>query len=182
MLDKQYEKTLPELKKALGFKNKMQAPVIQKTVLSTCIGEALKNQKMLTHALNDLSLIAGQKTAVRRAKKAVAQFKTRKGAAIGGSVTLRGKRMWIFLEKLIHFALPRVRDFKGLSPKSFDGCGNYNLGVKEQIIFPEVDYDKVDKVRGFNITICTSAKDDKTALLLLKQLGFPFKSSEKGEK
>ena len=153
----------------------MQVPSIEKVVVSTCISEAVKNPKILNKALEDLTQITGQKLAVRKAKKAVAQFKIRQGLALGGSVTLRGKRMWAFLEKLIHFALPRVRDFKGLSPKSFDGHGNYSLGIKEQIIFPEVDYDKVDSIRGFNITICTTSGEDKTALTFLKHLGFPFR-------
>ena len=175
MIKQEYKKLIPVLQKNLQLKNIMQVPKIEKIILSACISEALKNQKTLTRALDDLSQIAGQKLTIRQAKKAVAQFKTRKGMPLGGSVTLRGKRMWIFLEKLIHFALPRVRDFKGLSPQSFDGHGNYNFGIKEQIIFPEVDYDKVDAVRGFNITICTTADNDKTALNFLKQLGFPFR-------
>ena len=175
MLKEQYKKSIPQLKKAMKIANVMQVPKIEKVVVSTGVGEALKNPKILTRALDDLSQIAGQKVVVRKAKKAVAQFKTRKGIALGGSVTLRRERMWSFLERLVHFALPRVRDFKGLSPKSFDGSGNYNLGIKEQIIFPEVDYDKVDTIRGFNITICTTAKDDPSALLFLGHLGFPFR-------
>ena len=175
MLQERYQKLRTELKKELKLKSIMQAPVVEKVVLSTCIGEALKNPKILDHALKDLTQIAGQKTALRRAKKAVAQFKTRKGIALGGFVTLRRQNMWSFLERLIHFALPRVRDFKGLSPRSFDGHGNYNLGIKEQIVFPEVNYDKVDAIRGFNINIHTTAKKDETALLFLKKLGFPFR-------
>ena len=175
MLKEQYQKLCPELKKELNLKSMMQVPVVEKVVLSTCIGEALKNPKVLDHALKDLTQIAGQKVALRRAKKAVAQFKTRKGIALGGFVTLRRQQMWSFLERLIHFALPRVRDFKGLSPKSFDGHGNYNLGIKEQIVFPEVNYDKVDAIRGFNINIQTTAENDKMALLFLKKLGFPFR-------
>ena len=175
MLYQEYKKIIPGLKKQLGLKNIMQTPVIEKVVLNTCVSEALKTPKILPRALEDLSQIGGQKAVVRKAKKDVAQFKTRKGAALGGSITLRGKKMWIFLEKLIHFALPRVRDFKGLSPKSFDGHGNYNLGIKEQIVFPEVDYDKVDAIRGLNVTICTSAGDDKSGYIFLKNLGFPFR-------
>ena len=175
MLREQYTQSIPKLKKQLNLMNVMQIPSIEKVVVSTCISEAVKNPKILNRALEDLTQITGQKMAVRKAKKAVAQFKIRQGLALGGSVTLRGKRMWAFLEKLIHFALPRVRDFKGLSPKSFDGHGNYSLGIKEQIIFPEVDYDKVDSIRGFNITICTTAVDDKKALIFLKFLGFPFR-------
>ena len=175
MLKEHYQKLCPELKKELNLKSRMQVPAVEKVVLSTCIGEALKNPKVLDHALKDLTQIAGQKVALRRARKAVAQFKTRKGIALGGFVTLRRQKMWSFLERLIHFALPRVRDFKGLSPKSFDGHGNYNLGIKEQIVFPEVNYDKVDAIRGFNINIHTTADNDKTALLFLKKLGFPFR-------
>ena len=175
MLQEKYNEMVSRLQTELQLKNIMQVPQIEKVVVSTCIGEAVKNPKILTRALDDLTQIAGQKVVVRRAKKAVAQFKIREGLALGGSVTLRGKRMWIFLEKLIHFALPRVRDFKGLSPKSFDGHGNYSLGIKEQIIFPEVDYDKVDAIRGLNITICTTAQTDQQACLFLKSLGFPFR-------
>lgn len=177
MLEQQYKKIIPNMKKQMKLKNIMQAPAIKKVVLSICVSEALKNQKMLLRALDDLTQIAGQKVSQKQAKKDVAQFKTRKGMPLGGAVTLRRKRMWVFLEKLIHFALPRVRDFKGLSPKSFDGHGNYNLGIKEQIIFPEVDYDKVDAIRGFNITICTTAQNDPTALMFLKNLGFPFRDN-----
>ena len=175
MLYEEYKKIIPNLKKQLQLKNIMQVPVVEKVVLNTCVSEALKTPKILTRALEDLSQIGGQKAVVRKAKKAVAQFKTRKGIALGGSITLRGKKMWVFLEKLIHFALPRVRDFKGLSPKSFDGHGNYSLGIKEQIVFPEVDYDKVDAIRGLNVTICTSAEDDKSGYIFLKSLGFPFR-------
>ena len=175
MLREQYIKSVPELKKRLNLINVMQIPSIEKVVVSTCISEAVKNPKILNRALEDLTKITGQKMVIRKAKKAVAQFKIRQGLSLGGSVTLRGKKMWAFLEKLIHFALPRVRDFKGLSPKSFDGNGNYSLGIKEQIIFPEVDYDKVDSIRGFNITICTTVGDDKKALTFLKFLGFPFR-------
>ena len=174
-MKEQYKKLVPEIKKQLQLKNIMQVPKIEKVVVSTCIKEAVKNPKILTRALDDLTQIVGQKVVVRKAKKDLAQFKIREGLALGGSVTLRGKQMWVFLEKLIHFALPRVRDFKGLSPKSFDGNGNYSLGVKEQIIFPEVDYDKVDAIRGFNITVCTTATNDAQALLFLKSLGFPFR-------
>ncbi len=175
MLQEQYQKLRFDLKKELNLKSVMQVPAIEKVVVSTCIGEALTNPKVLDHALKDLTQIAGQKVALRRAKKAVAQFKTRKGIALGGFVTLRRQYMWSFLERLIHFALPRVRDFKGLSPRSFDGHGNYNLGIKEQIVFPEVNYDKVDAIRGFNINIHTTADADGTALLFLKKLGFPFR-------
>jgi len=176
MLQEQYQKLRSVLKKELKLKSIMQTPSIEKVVLSACIGEALKNPKVLDHALKDLTQIAGQKAALRRAKKDVAQFKTRKGIALGGFVTLRRRQMWSFLDRLVHFALPRVRDFKGLSPKSFDGHGNYNLGIKEQIVFPEVNYDKVDAIRGFNINIHTTAASDKIALLFLKKMGFPFRN------
>lgn len=175
MLKQQYIKLIPSLQKQMKFKTVMQVPRIEKVVISTCISEAIKNPKILTRALDDLTLIAGQKVSVRKAKQDVAQFKIRKGIALGGFVTLRGERMWAFLERLIHFALPRVRDFKGISPKSFDGSGNYSFGIKEQIVFPEVDYDKVDSIRGFNITICTTAKSDKLAYEVLKNLGLPFR-------
>lgn len=175
MLKEYYNQSKSKLQKQLKLKNAMQTPAIEKVVLNMCIGEAVKNPKILNKALEDLSQIAGQKVVVRKAKKDAAQFKIRKGLALGGSVTLRNKKMWSFLERLIHFALPRVRDFKGLSEKSFDGNGNYNLGVKEQIIFPEVDYDKVDAIRGFHITICTNVKDNLSAHALLKHLGFPFR-------
>ena len=175
MLKEQYDKVIPNLKKQMNLKNVMQVPRIEKVVLSTGVSEALKNPKVLDHALKDLSQIAGQKVSVRRAKKAVAQFKIRQGIALGGSVTLRRKMMWSFLDRLIHFALPVVRDFKGLSPKGFDGNGNYSFGIKEQIVFPEVDYDRVDAIRGFNVTICTSATSNEMALTVLKNLGFPFR-------
>ena len=175
MLKEHYKKITPDLQKQMKLKNIMKVPCIEKVVLNTGVGEALKNPKVLEHALNDLTQIAGQKVVVRRAKQAVAQFKIRKGIALGGSVTLRRDIMWSFLDRLVHFALPLVRDFKGLSPKGFDGNGNYNFGIKEQIVFPEVNYDKVDAIRGFNVTICTSATDDKSALSFLKNLGFPFK-------
>ena len=175
MLQETYKKIRPKLQKQMKLRSIMQVPVVEKVVLNTCVSEALKNPKVLDNALKDLTQIAGQKVAVRKAKKAVAQFKIRKGIALGGSVTLRRQNMWSFLDKLVHFALPRVRDFKGLSPKSFDGHGNYNLGIKEHIVFPEVNYDKVDAIRGFNITINTTAKTDEDALLFLKQLGFPFR-------
>ncbi len=175
MLKERYKKIIPDLKKQLKLQNVMQVPQIEKVVLSMGVGEALKNPKVLDHALKDLTQISGQKVTIRRAKKAVAQFKIRKGVALGGSVTLRRNVMWSFLDRLVHFALPLVRDFKGLSPKAFDGHGNYSFGVKEQIVFPEVNYDKVDAIRGFNVTICTSAPTNDIAFSFLKNLGFPFR-------
>lgn len=175
MLQEQYKKAVPELKKQLNLKTTMQVPRISKVVLSTCVSEAVKNPKVLNKTLEEFNLIAGQKMQICKAKKDAAQFKIRKGMLLGGSVTLRRDRMWTFLDKLIHFALPQVRDFKGLSPKSFDGSGNYSFGIKEHIVFPEVDYDKVESIRGFNITICTTAKDNKSAFEMLEKLGMPFR-------
>ena len=175
-LKKSYiEKIRPELKKSLEFKNIMQVPHVEKVMLSCCVPQAVKNAKILNNVSQDLSLIAGQKAIITKAKKAISNFKIKKGIPLGSCVTLRRERMWTFLERLIHFALPQVRDFRGLSPKSFDGHGNYNMGIKEQIIFPEVDYDKVDAIRGMNITICTSAKTDGPARSLLEALGLPFR-------
>ncbi len=175
-LQKQYmEKIRPELKNRLALKNIMQVPRVEKVVLSVCVSQAVKNAKILNNVSQDLSRIAGQKAIITKAKKAISNFKIKKGVPLGSSVTLRREKMWTFLERLIHFALPQVRDFRGLSPKSFDGRGNYNMGIKEQIIFPEVDYDKVDAIRGMNITICTSAEEDSPARSLLESLGLPFK-------
>ena len=167
----------PDLKKRLALKSVMQVPRVDKVVLSMCVPQAVKNAKILTNVARDLSLIAGQKAVVTKAKKAISNFKLKKGVPLGSCVTLRREKMWTFLERLIHFSLPQVRDFRGLSPKSFDGHGNYNMGIKEQIIFPEVDYDKVDAIRGMNITICTSAGEDGPARELLEALGLPFKKN-----
>ena len=169
------KETIPYLTKELGLKNIMRIPRIGKVVLNMCVNQAVKNPKILNSVQKDLSLIAGQRAVITKSKKAIANFKLREGMPLGSMVTLRGKKMWAFLDRLIHFALPQVRDFKGLSPKSFDGHGNYNIGLKEQIIFPEIDYDTVEAIRGMNITITTSAKLDKEALVLFKHLGFPFR-------
>ena len=177
MLREQYLKDREGLKKDLSMKSIMEVPQITKVVINMCVSQAVKNPKILTSVAKDLSMIAGQKAVITRAKKAISNFKIRKGIALGACVTLRRERMWTFLDRLVHFALPSVRDFRGLSPKGFDGCGNYSLGIKEQIIFPEVDYDKVDAIRGMNITICTSAKSNAMALQLLKMLGFPFRKN-----
>ncbi|MDE0118594.1 MAG: 50S ribosomal protein L5 [Bdellovibrionales bacterium] len=175
-LRKQYvRKIRPELKKKLALKNIMQVPRVEKVVLGMCVSQAVKNAKILNNVSQDLSLIAGQKAIITKAKKAVSNFKIKKGMPLGSCVTLRREKMWTFLERLIHFSLPQVRDFRGLSPKSFDGRGNYSMGIKEQIIFPEVDYDKVDAIRGMNITICTSANADEPAKSLLEALGLPFR-------
>ncbi|MEO2069181.1 MAG: 50S ribosomal protein L5 [Desulfurobacteriaceae bacterium] len=175
-LRKKYqEEVVPALMKKFGYKNIMEVPKIEKIVVNMGVGEAVQNIKALENAMNDLALITGQKPSVRRAKRSEAGFKLRKGMPIGAKVTLRRDRMWEFLDRLISIALPRVRDFKGLSPKSFDGRGNYNFGLEEQTVFPEIDYDKVDKIRGMNITIVTTAETDEEAKALLELLGFPFR-------
>jgi len=175
-LKKKYkEEVVPALMKKFGYKNIMEVPKIEKIVVNMGVGEAVQNIKELENAMNDLALITGQKPSVRRAKRSEAGFKLRKGMPIGAKVTLRRDRMWDFLDRLISMALPRVRDFKGLSPKSFDGRGNYNFGLEEQTVFPEIDYDKVDKIRGMNITIVTTAETDEEAKALLEALGFPFR-------
>ena len=169
------QKIRPDLKKKLSLKSIMQVPRVEKVILSMCVPQAVKTPKILNNVSQDLSLIAGQKAIITKAKKAVSNFKIKKGMLLGSCVTLRRDRMWTFLERLIHFSLPQVRDFRGLSPRSFDGHGNYSIGIKEQIIFPEVDYDKVDAIRGMNITICTTAKTDEQARSLLESLGMPFR-------
>jgi len=175
-LKKKYkEEVIPALMKKFGYKNIMEVPKIEKIVVNMGVGEAVQNIKELENAMNDLALITGQKPSVRRAKRSEAGFKLRKGMPIGAKVTLRRDRMWDFLDRLISMALPRVRDFKGLSPRSFDGRGNYNFGLEEQTVFPEIDYDKVDKIRGMNITIVTTAETDEEAKALLEALGFPFR-------
>lgn len=165
----------PQLMKELGLKNVMQVPRIDKIVLNTCVNEAVRNPKVLVNAADELTSITGQKAVVTKAKKAISNFKLREGMPLGATVTLRKERAWTFLERLIHLSLPRVRDFRGLPPKGFDGRGNYNMGLKEQIIFPEIEYDRVDSVRGMNITICTSAKTDNEGRALLEALGMPFR-------
>lgn len=164
-----------QLMNELDFKNIMQAPKLTKIVLNMGLGEAVQNPKVIDSASLELTQIAGQKAVIRKAKKSIAGFKLRQGMPIGCSVTLRGDRMYDFFSKLVHIALPRVRDFRGVSPKSFDGCGNYALGIKEHIIFPEIDYDKIDKIKGLNIVIATSARNDQAGRTLLSMLGMPFK-------
>jgi large subunit ribosomal protein L5 len=168
---------IPRLVKDGGYKNVMQVPKIEKIVLNVGVGEAISNAKSLDAASSDLTTIAGQRTYLRRAKKSISNFKLRQGMPIGCAVTLRGERMYEFLDRLVTVAFPRVRDFRGISPKSFDGRGNYTIGLKEQIIFPEVDYDKIDKVRGMNITIVTTAKTDEEALNLLTLMKLPFRKA-----
>jgi len=166
---------LPELQKTLGIKNIMAVPKITKVVINMGVGEALTDKKHLELAVKDLESIAGQKVVVTNAKKSVASFKLREGWPVGCKVTLRGDRMYDFIERLVSIAIPRERDFRGLNPKSFDGQGNYNMGVKEQIIFPEINYDNIDKIRGMDICINTSASNKKDAKALLEALSFPFK-------
>lgn len=163
------------LQKQFSYDNVMQVPKITKVTLNMGVGEALGDKKMIENALSDMQLIAGQKPIVTKARKSIAGFKVREGYPIGCKVTLRNERMWEFLDRLIDIAVPRVRDFRGLTPKSFDGRGNYSMGVKEQIIFPEIDYDKVDKIRGLDITITTTANTNDEGRALLKALNFPFK-------
>jgi len=164
-----------ELQKQFGYKSVMQVPRIEKITLNMGVGEAISDKKVLEHATNDLTAISGQKPLTTVARKSVAGFKIREGYPIGTKVTLRGERMWEFLERLISISIPRIRDFRGLNPKSFDGRGNYSMGVREQIIFPEIEYDKIDKIRGLDITITTSAKDNEEGLALLSAFSFPFK-------
>lgn len=165
----------PALQKEFGYKSVMEVPRITKITLNMGVGEALGDKKQLENAVADLEKIAGQKVVVTKARKSVAAFKVREGWPIGCKVTLRNERMWDFLDRLIDISLPRVRDFRGISPKSFDGRGNYSMGVKEQIIFPEIEYDKVDKLRGMDITITTTAKTNDEGRALLKALSFPFR-------
>jgi large subunit ribosomal protein L5 len=165
---------IPKLMDELGLKNVMQVPRFEKVVINMGVGDAVKDGRMLEAAVADLMVIAGQKPVVTKARKSIAGFKLREGMPIGAKVTLRGDRMWEFLDRLVTLALPRIRDFRGLDPKAFDGRGNYTLGVTEQLIFPEVDYDKVLQVRGMDITVVTTAKSDDEGLALLMALGFPF--------
>jgi large subunit ribosomal protein L5 len=166
----------PALVRKFKYKNVMQVPKLQKIVINMGLGEAIQNVKVLDSAAADIMLISGQKPVITKAKKSIASFKLREGMPIGCVVTLRRERMYEFYQKLVTIVLPRVRDFKGISSKAFDGRGNYTIGLREQIIFPEIDYDKVDKVRGMNITIATSAKSDEEAYELLKLMGMPFKA------
>lgn len=178
---KEYYKTecVQKLMKEFGYQNVMQVPKLDKIVLNMGLGEAVQNPKIIDSATKELTLIAGQKAVVTKAKKSIATFKLREGVAIGCRVTLRGKMMYAFFSKLINIALPRVRDFRGVSPKAFDGRGNFAMGIKEHIIFPEIDYDKIDKIKGLNIAITTTAETDEAGRSLLKLLGMPFKGALK---
>jgi len=177
-LKERYEKeVVPALKKEFGYGNVMAIPKIEKIVVNMGLGEATSNAKIVDTAADELSKITGQKAAVRRAKKSIAAFKVRQGMPVGAMVTLRGERMYEFLDRLIGIALPRVRDFKGISAKGFDGRGNYTLGLRDQIIFPEIDYMKVDKARGMNVSVVTTAKTDEEARKLLQLIGLPFRSN-----
>ncbi len=166
---------LPALQKEFNYQSVMQVPQIEKITLNMGVGEALADKKLLENAVADLEKLSGQKPVTTKARKSVAGFKVREGYPIGCKVTLRGERMWEFFERLVGIAIPRIRDFRGLNSKSFDGRGNYSMGVKEQIIFPEIDYDKIDKIRGLDITITTSAKTDDEGRALLRAFNFPFK-------
>ena len=172
--EKYLSETVTNLTDKFGYKNIMQVPKLEKIIINVGVGEAVGNSKILDGAIADLTTIAGQKPVVNKAKKSIAAFKLRQGMSIGTKVTLRGERMYYFLDKLINIALPRVRDFRGVNPSSFDGRGNYALGMKEQLIFPEINYDKIDKVRGMDIVIVTTAKTDEEARELLRLLGMPF--------
>jgi large subunit ribosomal protein L5 len=174
MKDKYNDEVTKGLMEKFGYKNVMELPKIEKVVINMGVGEAVSNPKILDVAVNDMMIIAGQKPVVTRAKKSIAAFKIREGMPIGAKVTLRGERMYQFLDKLLNIALPRVRDFRGVSPKAFDGRGNYTMGIKEQLIFPEIEYDKVDKIRGMDIIIVTTAKTDEEARELLRLMGMPF--------
>ena len=175
--DKYTKDVIPALKKEFGYTNVMAVPKIQKVVVNMGLGEATSNAKLVDVGADELARITGQKPVTRRSKKSIAAFKVRKGQPVGTMVTLRGERMWEFLDRLLTIALPRVRDFKGVSPKGFDGRGNYTLGLKDQLLFPEIDYMKVDKARGMNVSVVTSAKTDEEARKLLQFMGMPFRTS-----
>lgn len=175
-LKETYQKEIvPSLTKKMGYKSSMQVPRLEKIVISVCTSEAVQNPKIVNGIVEEISAIAGQKAVVTKAKKAISNFKLRAGIPIGVRVTLRRERMWSFLDRLQTLALPRVRDFRGLPAKGFDGRGNYNMGLKEQIVFPEINYDRIEKVRGMNITICTTAGNDNEGRALLEALGMPFR-------
>ena len=178
-LKQRYESEVrPQLQRELGLRNVMEVPRLEKIVLNCGVGLATQQQSLLDGAVTDLTVITGQKPLVTRAKKSIAGFKLREGNPIGAKVTLRGDRMWEFYDRLVSLAIPRIRDFRGLNPQSFDGRGNYTFGVTEQLIFPEIDYDKIDTVRGMDITICTSGRTDDEGRALLRSLGFPFRRTE----
>ncbi len=179
IMHERYQKEVaPALFKQFGFKNVMQIPRIQKVVVNIGVGEALDNAKALEAAVGDLTTVTGQKPVTTKARRSIANFKLREGRLIGAKVTLRGDRMWAFLDRLLNIALPRVRDFRGVSANAFDGRGNYTLGLRDQLVFPEIEYDKIDKLRGMEVTIVTTAKTDEQARALLQMLGMPFSKKE----
>ncbi len=178
MEEKYNKEVVPALRKAFDLKNIMQVPRITKVVVNIGMGEAMDNPKAMESAVSDLTTITGQKPVMTKARKSIANFKLREGRLIGTKVTLRGDRMWSFLDRLLSTALPRVRDFRGVSANAFDGRGNYTLGLRDQLIFPEIEYDKIDKLRGMEVTIVTTAKDDDQARVLLQLLGMPFSKKE----
>jgi len=169
------EEIVPKMMAEFGYHNRMQVPRLLKVVVNMGLGEAIQNPKLLESAVEEIKIIAGQTPVVTRARKSIAQFKLRKGHKIGAMVTLRGPRMYEFLDRLVNVALPRVRDFKGVSTRAFDGRGNYSLGIREEIIFPEIDYDKIEKIKGMNISVVTTARTDEEARALLRHLGMPFR-------
>jgi len=176
MQDMYKKEVVPKLKEKFGYRNIMEVPKLVKVIVNMGLGDAIENIKVIEVATQELGVITGQKAVITKARKSIANFKLREGVPIGAMVTLRRDRMYYFLDKLLTIALPRVRDFRGVSPKGFDGRGNYTLGIKEQIIFPEINYDKIDKIRGMNITIVTTAKNDEEGLELLRLLGMPFRA------
>jgi large subunit ribosomal protein L5 len=167
----------PVLQKEFGYTNRMQLPTLNKIVVNIGLGEAISNAKAVDAAVNDLKIIVGQKPVVTKAKKSISQFKVRAGMEIGAMVTIRGERMWEFLDRLTSIAMPRIRDFQGVSPRSFDGRGNYTIGLRDQLVFPEIDYDKVDKLRGLEVSIVTTARTDEEGRRLLQLLGMPFRAA-----
>ena len=173
--EKYMSEIVPKLRKELGYKNIMEVPRLEKIVMNIGVGEAIQNPKVMEAAVSDLKTIAGQQPIITKAKKSISNFKVRAGMPIGCAVTLRREKMYEFFDRLISVAIPRIRDFRGIKPNGFDGRGNYTLGVKEQLIFPEIDYDKIDKVRGLSITFVTSSKNDEGAFALLRELGMPFR-------
>jgi len=177
MKEKYQKEVVPQLMKTFGYDNVMQVPRVSKVVVNMGVGGAVQDAKLLDAAMNDLAMITGQRPIVTRAKRSISNFKIRAGMRIGCKVTLRGARMWEFLDRLFNVALPRVRDFSGINPNSFDGRGNFAMGLREQLVFPEIDYDKVDRIRGMDIIIVTTAKTDEEARALLRALGMPFRES-----
>ena len=178
MLERYRTEIVPILRRDFSYGNPMQVPQVRKVVVNVGLGEALDNPKALEAAVGDMATITGQKPVVTKARKSIANFKLREGRAIGVTVTLRGERMWSFLDRLMNVALPRVRDFRGVAPDSFDGRGNYTLGLREQLVFPEINYDKIDKIRGFEVTIVTTARSDEEGRRLLQLLGMPFRRGD----